>query len=331
MDFDKADESISEFYATYPNNTARHLLKAYYIRWKNYPIVQGIEKSYEYYSSILDSAKNEAKIKLSINKNDPEHSYYYMAAHIMQAELYANNGHMVKASFEGKSAFSYIKKGFEWCDKYPEFLTTTGLYNYYIEFYREKGFFYQSLLWPFSKGDKQAGLVYLKNAGKSAVFTKVEAIQYLAHLNFKMEDNPDTALEYIDELISLYPNNSIFRDLHIEILLELNQLDKAQVSLNRHEVGDNPYLLPRKHLYQAAIKTGLGDLTNAKKEIKQSINALNQLPLDQDHHLSLAFYYLSVIEKKLGNIDLSEEALSEAENYVKYPYMLRKIERYTQQ
>ncbi|QSE95991.1 hypothetical protein [Fulvivirga lutea] len=330
MDFDKASEAIDRFYSYYPDNTARLLLKAYYTRWKNYPIVESDTQLYNHYTSILDSAKSEAKEKLSANKNDPEQSYYYMAAHIMQAELYATNGHMVKASFEGKSAFSYIKKGFEWCETYPEFLTTTGLYNYYIEYYREKSFFYQSLLWPFSKGDKMAGLEYLKKASKSAVFTKVEAIQYLAHLNFKTEVNPQAALGYIEKLVTLYPKNSIFRDLHVELLLELKQFAHAELSLNKLDVSGNEYLIPRKRLYESILKLEMhNDLNEAKKGIIRSIKEFQSLELEQDHHLSLAYYYLSAIEKRLGNNDLSEDAFSKSDEYAKYPYVIKKLENST--
>ncbi|MEQ9656609.1 hypothetical protein [Fulvivirga sp.] len=327
-DHEVSKKAVKNFYNDYPNHTARLLVRAYQMRWEHYPIFERDEATYKLFIQVLDSAETSARKVLNEDKNNNENAYYYMTAHIMRAELFALNDNMVKASIEGKNAFEYIKKGFEWCETNPEFYTTTGLYIYYIEFYREKGFFYRSLLWPFSKGDKKKGLEYLKEASQKATFTKVEALYYLAHLNYKMEASPANALPYANQLVRQYPSNPKFIDLKIEMLIADKQYSKAGEMLLNFNVADIPYLNARKCLYQGILTlTSENNYRKAETQIKVAIKMFEELLGDQDHYLSLAYMYLGTLENIANNASEANDLLSKAKNYAKYPYIHRQLEK----
>lgn len=328
MKFDQAKESVNQYYRLYSDETSKYLLKAYYLRWKHSPITESKEGIYQHYLQVLDSAENMAAQRLKKDPDNLAEAYYYMTAHIMRAELFALNGDMVKAAFEGKGTFSYIKKGFEWCKQNPEFYTTTGLYNFYVELYREKGFFYQTLLWPFSKGSKIKGLKYLEKASEKAVFTKVEATIFLSHLNFKMEIKPEKGLQYLKELRQRYPNNLKFIEMHIENLLALKQFDEAEKLLPLLQKKDDPYVSAKNQLFGGILTSEIdGDYLKADVQLKEAINQFDTLEGDQDHYQSLAYFYLAKMEMARANFDKRDKHLDKAASYVKYPYLEQAIKR----
>lgn len=327
MNFDQAEESIKNYYQLYPEETSKYLLRTYFLRWKYSPIVESKEDIYTRYLQVIDSADQQSSKRLKKQPDNLAEAYYYMTAHIMRAELYALNGDMVKAAFEGKRTFSYIKKGSEWCEQNPEFCTTTGLYNYYIELYREKGFFYQTLLWPFSKGNKSKGLEYLQKASKEAVFTKVEAVLFLSHLNFKMEKNPKRGLDYIEQLREKYPGNLKFMEMHIENLIALDQNKKANNILVSFKSSNDPYISAKRQLFKGILTFAVyDDFEKASVQLHKAINQLSSLEGDQEHYLCLAYLYLAKLEMANNNNEKSEVYLNEAEDLVKYPYYEREIE-----
>ena len=61
------------------------------------------------------------------NKDDVEANFFLMACHAYLAELYVNNGYNFKALGEAKSAYKYIKIGFNHIDDNPEFYFSSGI------------------------------------------------------------------------------------------------------------------------------------------------------------------------------------------------------------
>ncbi len=328
MNFDNAKLKLNQYSKKYSNHTSRHLLKAYYLRWRHSPIIKNDTELYSQFMASLDSAESSANLFLKTKKNDPEESYYKMTAHIMRAELHAVNDDFVKAALEGKNAFGIIKKGFDWCSNYPEFNISTGLYNYYIEFYRDKGFFYQSLLWPFSKGYKKEGLNYLKVGSEKATFSKVECQLYLSHLYFKMENDPETGLKYIESLRGEFPNNSKFVEMHTENLIALNRYDQAKKVLASQAQNSNNFFHAKRLLFKGMISYGLNSkIDSTKKLLNSAIKEIEKLPGDNDHYLSLAYLTLAKIELNQNELDRSESLLKEAKSLAKYTHTKNQIEK----
>jgi hypothetical protein len=327
MDFKQSKILVDEYYSAYPNQTSKYILKAYHLRWKYLPISEDDQSIYYKYLAVLDSAINSAENKLSISKDDLEESYFKMSAHIMKAELYAHNNNIVKAAFEGKNAFSIIKKGFEWCEQNPEFYISTGLYNYYIEFYRDKGFFYQSLLWPFSSGNRALGLDYLKKGNVKATFSEIECRFYLAHLNFKLENNPELGLKYCKELIDQFPNNLKFIEMYIENLLACKRFEEIPALLASLSATDDRFVSSKAKLFKGFLLFEQhGDFEKARALLLESLILMNTIVGDNDHFKSVAHLKLGELEIKTGNSQLGLEHLKKAKNLAKYRYIIEQIE-----
>jgi hypothetical protein len=327
MDFNKSKNLVDNYYKEYQNQTSKYIVKAYYLRWKYLPITKDLPVIYSQYLSVLDSAISSAENILSKNADNLEESYFKMSALIMKAELHAHNNSIIKAAFEGKSALSIIKNGFEWCEQNPEFYISTGLYNYYIEFYRDKGFFYQSLLWPFSNGNKSLGLEYLKKGNAQATFSKVECRFYLAHLNFKLENNPELGLKYCKELIDQFPNNLKFIEMYVENLLACKRYDDIPVLLKVLSASGDHFVTSKAKLFAGfLIFEQQHNYKEARALLLESLNQMNSLSGDNDHFKSVAHLKLGELEIKTGNNQLGIEHLKKAKNLAKYRYIIEQIE-----
>ncbi len=173
---------------------------------------------------------------------EPEMVFFAMASHGLLAEYYADQGYNLRAVGEANKAYGLMKKGFKIVDTHPEFLFTTGLYNYFREKYPEKHPIYKPLLWFFRSGDIELGLQQLEKACEVSILTQVEAYVYLSYIYLRYEYKPEKAQEYLGQIIEMYPNNFYAKGKYLESLANPGDFKNAPIeviySLMKH---DNPY------------------------------------------------------------------------------------------
>lgn len=212
---DSAEFYISKAEVFIPNHPVIPLMRAMTILWANIPIIS--EESFAEMEVHLDSAIFLAK-EVDPDLEEPEMIFFAMAAYGLLAEYYADQNHTMKAVGEANRAYGLMKKGFDIVDERPEFLLTTGLYNYFREKYPERHPIYKPLLWFFRSGDMELGLKQLEMACTESFLTRVEAHVYLSYIYLRYEFNPSLAQQYLSELCSLYPNNFYAKAKYLESL-----------------------------------------------------------------------------------------------------------------
>lgn len=222
LNFDAADKVIAKLDAQLGEYPGNYLLKAFYTNWKFKPLKSG-EEPYQNFEMQLNRVIELSNTMLEKNKDDEEASFFLMAAHAFLAELYADNGQNLKALGEAKSAYKYIKIGFNQLDRNPEFYFSSGIYNYYREKYPEEKPFYKPFVWVFKSGNKEEGLRMLKSGVEKATFAKAECLTYLFHIYLRYEDSPGEALPYSQALHRNYPNNLLFTSFYIENKIRLKR------------------------------------------------------------------------------------------------------------
>ena len=137
----------------------------------------------------------------------------------------------MKAVGEANRAYGLMKKGFEIVDEHPEFLLTTGLYNYFREKYPERHPIYKPLLWFFRSGDLELGLDQLERACTESFLTSVEAHVYLSYIYLRYEFKPKLAQQYLSELCTMYPNNYYAKAKYLESLANPTDFKEVPISL----------------------------------------------------------------------------------------------------
>jgi len=285
MKFDSARMAVDQYHEKVGDHPSWYLLQAYLLRWREMPLTDASAHC-EDYMKILDSAIQSAEQVTKKSPDDLQALYFTMAARLMKAELHANSNSFARAVLEGKAALSIIKKGFDLYEQYPEFYISTALYNYYIEHYRDQSFVYSSLLWPFPDGDQQLGMKLLKSGYEKGIFTSVECLLYLSHINFKLESNPQKALEYSKQLFERYPSNLKFTEILIENYLACHQY-KAASDLNSALLNSsNNYFLARGYLFKGMM---LQEYYHNSTKALQYLDKAESL-LDPKEHLMSVLY-----------------------------------------
>ena len=224
---DSANFYIKKVEKILPEHPVVPLMKAMTLLWANIPTIS--EALFTEIETQLDSAIYLAR-KYDSDLKNPEMMFFAMSAHGLLAEYYADQGYMVKAVGEANRAYGLLRRGFDLVEEHPEFLFTTGLYNYFREKYPEKHPLYKPLLWFFKSGDMDKGLRQLEMATTKSFLTKVEAYVYLSYIYLRYEYEPKKAQEYLSRLCTMYPNNFYAKAKYLESLA--NPRDFGEVPLN---------------------------------------------------------------------------------------------------
>ena len=222
-----------------PGHPVVPLMRGLAILWANIPTISA--ELFTEMENNLDSAIVLARVQ-DPDLEDPEMVFFAMSAHGLLAEYYADQDFTMKAVGEANRAYGLLKKGFDMVEEYPEFLFTTGLYNYFIERYPEKHPIYKPLIWFFRSGDKALGLQQLEAASETSILTDVEAHVYLSYIYLRYEYKPELAQRHLSFLCRKYPQNFYAKAKYIESLANPEDFKKAPLfmiySMIRHE---NPY------------------------------------------------------------------------------------------
>lgn len=215
------------------------------------PLLKAMTQLWVHIPTLSDEVftEMEANLRLAISqaqKHDPDNTnpemmFFAMAARGILAEYYADQDQYLKAVSEANRAYSILKDGFDLVDENPEFLLTTGLYNYFRERYPEKHPVYKPFLWFLRSGDKELGLRQLQRACDSFL-TKVEAHIYLSYIYLRYEDKPEKAQKYLQRLCSLYPSNYYVKAKYLESMANPVDFQAVEMDLlNSLTDHPNPY------------------------------------------------------------------------------------------
>ncbi len=232
FDFKNARIAIDKLDKKLPNHPVVPFLYAYTISWQTFPLQKNYTE-YTQYEIYLQTCLAQSKAILKKNKQDIEGNYFAMMAYSLMA-LHESEAENFWASVDlGKSAFHYLKKGFDWGDKLADYYFTTGLYRYYAVQYPETHPAAKAAMIFFPNGDKVKGLQYLQLASTQSKFSKIEAFIYLHSIYSKYEKNYLIALAQTQNLIQKYPYNPFFALKHCESLIFVGRYAEAELLLPR--------------------------------------------------------------------------------------------------
>jgi hypothetical protein len=224
-----------------PNHPIVPTMKALSLLWVNIPVVT-VDSVFDELNVHLRETIKLAQKMDGGRQEHPEAIFFEMSARGLLAEYYADQGHYMKALNEASQAYELVKSGFKLTEEIPDFLTTTGIYNYFREKYPERHPVYKPLVWFFKSGDLEAGIEQLDQATRFATLTHVEASVYLAYIYLRYEYQPEKAQAYLHDLTEIYPRNLYVKAKLLESLVPGNSI--TMVSKETLEVlmnSDRPY------------------------------------------------------------------------------------------
>lgn len=326
LENDASIELANQLEKTLPGHPASSFLMALNRYWKNMS-VNSHNPDYEDFHLHLLETLNRAEKLLSKDKNNEEGIFFSLAVHSNLAQFYAEENSKFKALKEAKNAYSYMKTGFTLVNKNPEFYYTTGLYNYYREQYPDSHPIYKSFMWFFASGDKIKGLQQLDKASKEALFTKTEALNYVAHIFLHYEDSPIDAEKYISKLVKLYPGNHLYRALYSETLLNMNKYHEAIPHIMNLTSNNNHSINIMGEVFNGILlEKQENKLPEAKAFYFKVIEKSKNLPLNVNHYVSMAYCGLGRISIMEGNKNKAKDYFKQVLEISNYPSVRKEAE-----
>jgi hypothetical protein len=252
-------------------------------------------------------------------ENDPENPeaiFLAMASQGLLAESYSDAGRSFKAVGAAKRAYNYIKKGSAKLDEFKEFYLTTGLYNYYREYYPDAYPIYKPFMSFFMKGDKVKGIRQLEKAAREASISHVIAQYYLSYIYMRYEYIPSKALRQGRILHQQYPNNELFSAIYLETLIINNRYKEALPIAKKLQKNTSPYLMIYGDVFLGVISEKyLKNIPQAKKLYRHSLYLNEKYDMDRTHLEAFAYLGLGRIyemEKDPDARKYFKEALNKA-------------------
>ena len=308
--YDSAQVLISELQQQLPDYPGLYLLKAYYYNVRYGPLHEKSE-AYESFMNVVDTTILKSEALLKRENSSLEAMFFMLSIHAMLARMYVDTGHNWKAIIEAKKSYRYITKVMDRVEEFPEFNLYCGIYNYYREKYPEDNPYVKPILWFFRSGDKELGLSMLHTGSEQGLFTKMESLTYLYHINMRYEFRPHQSITYARTLKELYPDNRYFSALLVENLIFISEFEKSKCLIDSIICSEYPY-----HQYIGSVYKGLYtelyelDLDLAEMAYNEALSIGACEDVATPHYQSICFL-------GLGRISLSRGDLSEARSYLK--------------
>ena len=320
-DFKESAEIFQKIKTKYPTHPVFYTLMSIqtelqYFPLKDYPAQQ------KNYLAYLNQSRNLAEAMLDKDEDDIEASFFELATLGYLAAYDADNQDFMKAVGVAKKAYSHLKRGLSLTDEQPEFLYSSGIYNYYRIEYPETHSIIKSVIWMFADGNKKLGLQQLDLATRKTIFVKNEATFYAGYIYTKYESNFAKALTYNNMLIEKYPNNLLYQMQRTEFLTAVGRFDEAEDYANK-------ILKQKGIMFQCAGTIFKGLIAEKFKKDDKTAEMLLQkgvkMPFDEritkDYH-ALAYMGLARIAKRAGETDKMKEYAKKASKMAEYKVTL---------
>jgi len=215
-------QAIARVSASLPEHPVVPLMEAVFLLWREMPMHTSDSVFFTFEDKLKEVISKSQQLS---DEYKSEKIFFEMSARGFLAEHYADEGAYLKALGEAHKTYGFMKDGFKLVPDAPEFLLTSGLYNYFRVAYPEKHPVYKPLLWFFKTGNKEKGIMQLERAVHETIISKVEAHLYLSYIYLRYERKPEKATHYLGKLFNDYPENSYFRAKYVESLIEYNAFD----------------------------------------------------------------------------------------------------------
>jgi tetratricopeptide (TPR) repeat protein len=307
--FEEAEEIYNKIKVKYPNNPAYSTLMQMMLYTQYAPIKDFPAAKTKYLYHLNKSVELSEKL-IDKNANDTEGIFFMLSSLGSLAAWQADNDEMMKAVNTARKAFPYMKKGMKLTDTQPDFLFTTGLYNYYIEQYPEDHPIVKPFMIFFSDGNKKTGLAQIDLCSKKALFTQSEAAFYSAYIYLKHENRPDKALVFINSVLEKYPNNLLFKTKQAECLVGMGKYEQSQNVVTELRKTTGRVYPIAGDVFQGIIEEKLNKKDKeAALFYKKALKTPTDIRYTQDYH--------AMANLGLGRIALREKNKVSAKGYFK--------------
>jgi len=243
-DFQKSLSLLNE-----KEKNAKALLEIFALRWREVPVA--FSASNKKYEELL--LKNLTTLE---NEKEPHllTGYFKICTFLFLAEYHSLLDENWAALKYAQKAYPLIIESIDKNINLPEFQFVKGLYLYYIEFYKQKNFFYRAALSPLRSGSRQKGIAFLKASAEQPSIAQVEARIYYSHILMHLENRPWEALAVSRQLATDFPENLKFTELYADNLIRCKLYKEAISMVDRLQNQKKEYYSIPGHFFRGVIE-----------------------------------------------------------------------------
>jgi hypothetical protein len=188
-----------------------------------------VEKFDEGFLAYMDTSIMKAKKLYEFDTMKVEGAFFLAAAYGFKARLYSERRKWLKAAGNANKALNYLDDCRSKKELSPELLFGDGLYNYFSVWIPENYPQLRPFLIMFDKGDKELGLVQLREVAHNAFYTRTEAQYWLMRILFNEEGDSQGALHESEYLHKTFPDNAYFHRYYTRLLFQTGRYAKAKI------------------------------------------------------------------------------------------------------
>jgi hypothetical protein len=213
--FDKAERQFRSLRRRYEQHPLPYFMMGLSAWWKILPTNVTTKQYDKIFFAYMDTATSKAEALYDQDHKNYEACFFLSAAYAFSSRLHAERHDWPRATIEAKRALSYLNKSRGANGLSPEFLFGQALFNYYAVWIGEEFPWLRPVLLLFPKGNKELGLLQLRNVADNAVYTAPEAKFFLVKsLTSEREGQTEAAFPVARSLAADYPDNPYFQRIY---------------------------------------------------------------------------------------------------------------------
>jgi len=213
--FDKAERQFRSLRRRYEQHPLPYFMMGLSAWWKIMPTNVTTKQYDKVFFAYMDTATTKAAALYDQDRKNYEACFFLSAAYGFSSRLHAERHDWTRATVEAKRALSYLEKSKEANGLSPEFLFGQALFNYYAVWIGEEYPWLRPVLLFFPKGNKELGLLQLRNVADNAVYTAPEAKFFMMKiLTSEREGQTESAFPITRSLATDYPDNPYFQRIY---------------------------------------------------------------------------------------------------------------------
>lgn len=322
FEFQNTDSVYSDLTQKYPDHPLPDLFYSFQIYWKHFPITPSSNYETMYLSKLKSSIEKGEKM-LEISPNNYEVIFFNLLSRMLILQYYADNKLSSKLIPHVRPTYRLVVKGFELTNELVDFNFSTGVYNYYREYYPEAHSVYKPIAFFFPEGNAKKGIKQLKHSWKNGVLLHSESLFFLTYIHLYFEKDFSKGLTYAKQLDKEYPNNPLYITYHLQSLLLMNRYKKADELICRIETlsHQNDYFKIIAGVYRGIIcEKRDKNLIKAEKYYLEALLNLKKYGEFANTYSSIAYFGLSRIYQ-LKDKELSKKYKKAALDLAIYPHI----------
>ena len=340
LSFDSARLEFQKLTKIYPNHPAGHFFLAM-VEWWGIVLNIDDESNDDKFISMLNKVIDICDNRLDEDENDLTALFYKGGSLGFRGRLYAYREDWVKAANDGRIALPIVHDAFKIAPNNYDVLLGMGIYNFYAAVIPEQYPIVKPFMIFFPSGDRQKGIIQLREASEKATYANIEAKYFLAQILCNYEKKFDEALPLAMQLNKQFPKNPLFQKYVVRCYASLgywnetNQTCKdmllkvkekkygytetiereAQFYLGLYEMTINNYDIALQHLYRCDELCRIIDKDGPSGYmVVTNLKIGNIYDLQSKREIAIKQY------DKVLNMKDYQETHKQAERYLKTPY-----------